>query len=83
MAKKNTVNLDDWYTNEQAVDRLSANSGRAIDKNYPRTLARYGKVRSLEIGARGKLYFKADIDGYVVSEKRGKKPALKKEESAA
>ncbi len=75
MSKKTMVNLEDWYTNEEAVKRLSENSGRPIDKNYPRTLARYGKIKSLDIGARGKLYLKTDVDGYVVSEKRGKKSA--------
>ncbi len=74
MKKKSVVNLDDWYTNEEAVKRLSKNSGRPIDKNYPRTLARYGKIASLDVGARGKLYLKKDIDSYVVSTKRGKKP---------
>jgi hypothetical protein len=68
------INLDDWYTAEQARDRLSQNSGREIDINYPRTLAKYGKVQTLDIGPRAKLYWKADIDGYVVETKRGRKP---------
>ena len=67
------INLDDWYTAEQARAKLSENSGREIDINYPRTLARYGKIRSLEI-ARSKLYFKADVEAYVVDTKRGRKP---------
>jgi len=75
MAKKK-IDLDEWYTNEEAVDQLSKNSGRPIDKNYPRTLARYGKVDSIEIGARGKLYRKIDIDQYVVGTTRGRKPSL-------
>ncbi len=74
MTKKH-INLDDWYTTEEATARLSANSGRQVDKNYPRTLARYGKIESLEIGARGKLYLKKDIDAYVVTTKRGRKKA--------
>jgi hypothetical protein len=72
MSKK--INLDDWYTAEQARARLSENSGREININYPRTLAKYGSVKTLEVGARGKLYWKADIDAYKVSGQRGRKP---------
>jgi len=68
------INLDDWYTNNQAVERLSQNSSRPIDKNYPRTLARYGKVETLDIGTGSKLYSKKDIDNYKVETKRGRKP---------
>ena len=68
------INLDDWYTNDQAVKRLSENAGRPIDRNYPRTLARYGKVKTLYIGTGSKLYKKKDIDNYVVSTTRGRKP---------
>ncbi len=74
MTKKKSINLDDWYTAEEARQRLSENSGREIDINYPRTLARYDKVETLDIGARGKLYLKKDIDTYVVTTKRGPKP---------
>lgn len=73
MTKKKSINLDDWYTAEEARQRLSENSGREIDINYPRTLARYGKVETLDIGARGKLYLKKDIDAYIVTTKRGPK----------
>ncbi|MDQ6661342.1 MAG: hypothetical protein M3Z24_10295 [Chloroflexota bacterium] len=76
------INLEDWYTNEEATRRLSENSGRPIDKNYPRTLARAKKIESLNVGARGKLYLKKDIDVYIVSEKRGRKSS-KKEKRAA
>lgn len=74
------INLDDWYTAEEAAKRLSENSGREIDINYPRTLARYGTVASLDIGSRGKLYSKKDIDAYVVGKRPGRK-SPKKEES--
>jgi hypothetical protein len=72
--EKREINLDEWYTNDQAVKRLSENSGRLIDRNYPRTLARYGKVETLDIGTGSKLYKKSDIDVYVVDTKRGRKP---------
>jgi hypothetical protein len=68
-----TINLDDWYRAEEAAKRLSENSGREIDINYPRSLASYGKIKSLDIGARGKLYLKTDVDAYVVNTKSGRK----------
>ncbi len=71
-AKK--VNLDDYYTAKEARDRLSENSGREIGIDYPRTLANKNKIRSLDIGARGKLYLKVDVDTYIVSTKRGRRP---------
>jgi hypothetical protein len=83
MSKEKVINLDDWYTTQEAAERLSENSGRPIDINYPRTLARYGKITSLDVGARGKLYLKKDVDGYVVSAKRGRKSSKKQEETAA
>jgi len=67
------INLDDWYTAEEAAKRLSENSGREIDVNYPRTLVRYSKITSIDIGKRGKLYLKKDIDAYKVDGKRGRK----------
>ena len=72
--KAKAINLDEWYTAEEAALVLSKNSGRTIDKAYPRTLARYSKIKSLDIGARGKLYWKADVDAYEVGTKRGPKP---------
>jgi len=77
------INLDDWYTNDQAVERLSQNAGRPIDRNYPRTLARYGKIETLDIGTGSKLYRKRDIDNYVVSTTRGRKPSKKEEPKEA
>ena len=73
--QKRQINLDEWYTNDQAVQKLSENAGRPVDRNYPRTLARYGKVETLDIGTGSKLYKKRDIDGYIVSDKRGRKAA--------
>jgi len=74
------VNLEDWYTAEEAAKKLSENAGRPIDINYPRSLARYGKVESITVGT-GKLYLKRDIDAYVVDTKRG--PKSKREKQAA
>lgn len=64
------INLDDYYTAEEATKRLSENAGREIDANYPRTLVRYGKIRAVNVG-KAKLYYKADVDHYVVSDHRG------------
>lgn len=75
MAHKRTINLDDYYDCAQAVARLSENAGRPVDKNYPRTLVAYKKVRSEHFGG-GTLYLKADIDAYVVSSKRGPRKAI-------
>ena len=76
MSKSKKIDLGDWYTAEEAQKRLSENAGREIDINYPRTLARYGKIESIEVGARGKLYRKRDIDAYVVGMKRGRKRTI-------
>jgi hypothetical protein len=73
MSKSSKIDLNDWYTTEEARKRLSENSGREIDSNYPRTLAKNGKITSLDIGSRGKLYLKRDVDAYVVSTQRGPK----------
>lgn len=80
-AKK--INLDDWYTTEQARVRLSANSSREIHSSYPRTLARYGRIRSLEISKRARLYSKEDVDAYVVDSQRGPKPKAGRERKQA
>lgn len=75
------INLEDWYTAKQAADRLSRNSGKKIGTDYPRKLAQYGKIRSFKIGDRASLYFKADIDPYIVEE-RGEKSARAKRQKA-
>jgi len=67
------INLDEWYTNDQAVQRLSENSGHPVNRNYPRSLARHNKITSFDIGTGSKLYLKADVDAYVVDTKRGPK----------
>ena len=67
------INLAEWYTNGEALERLSQNAGRKIDKNYPRTLARDGHIQTIALGTQ-RLYRKADVDRYVVSTKRGRRP---------
>ena len=75
------INLAEWYTASQAAERLSRNSGKAIKADYPRKLAQYGKVKTLKISERASLYWKADIDAYIVEE-RGEKSARAKRQNA-
>jgi len=75
------VNMADWYTAKEATERLKANSGREIPTSYPRTLAKYGKVRTYDISERMHLYLKADIDNYIV-EDRGEKSGRAKRQKA-
>ena len=76
-----TFNRAEWYTAIEAAERLTANSGRTIDPNYVRSLARYKRVRTLSLGTHANLYSKADIDNYVV-ESRGVKSARAKRQKA-
>ncbi len=81
MAKSRAaIRLEEWYTNAEAVDVLSKNAGRPINKMYPRTLARDGHIQTVALGTQ-RLYRKADVDAYVVSTKRGRKP--KSQEAAS
>lgn len=64
------INLDDYYTAKQAAARLTENSGHTIDADYPRSLARYKKVASVQMG-NAKLYLKKDIDAYQVKDRPG------------
>jgi hypothetical protein len=76
------INLEDWYSASEAADRLSRNSGKTISVDYARDLARQNKIKSVNIGARGKLYLKADVDAYIVEE-RGTKSGRAKRVAAA
>lgn len=71
------INLDEWYSATAAAERLSKNSGKTIVSSYPRKLAEYGKIRTLKVSDRNVLYWKQDIDNYVVEE-RGVKSARAK-----
>lgn len=68
-----TIDMRQWYTLDQALARLEANSGRPVNRDYPRTLVKYGRVRALELGKRARLYCREDIDAYCVEGKRGPK----------
>lgn len=75
------INLNEWYTASQAAERLSRNSGKPILTSYPRKLAQYGKIKSLKMGERNSLYWKADVDAYIV-EDRGEKSGRAKRQNA-
>jgi len=75
------VNLAEWYNAGEAAARLTANSGKEIKVSYVRTLARYKKVRTLNLSDRVHLYSRADIDNYVVEE-RGEKSGRAKRQQA-
>lgn len=79
--KPQIFNMNEWYSPTEAAQRLTANSGKEIDTSYVRTLARYGKVRFYKISARSSLYYKPDIDSYIV-EDRGEKSARAQRQKA-
>jgi hypothetical protein len=75
------INLSEWYSASAAAERLSRNSGKDIKPSYPRKLAEYGKIRSIKISDRSSLYYKPDVDSYIVEE-RGEKSGRAKRQSA-
>lgn len=73
------INRADWYNPAEAAERLSANSGRKIDTAYLRTLVRYGKIKTLKLGERASLYFKQDVDSYIVEGRGDKTNRIKRQ----
>ncbi len=59
-----------WLTAQEATSILSKNSGRDIPADYIRQLARLGKVRTRKYDGRTRQYLKADIENYVVKERK-------------
>jgi hypothetical protein len=76
-----SINLAEWYSASAAAERLSRNSGKDIKPSYPRKLAEYGKIRSIKISDRASLYYKPDVDNYIVEE-RGEKLGRSKRQNA-
>src|SRR5437899_3284377 len=76
-----SIHLNEWYSAAAAAERLSRNSGKEIKSSYPRKLAEYGKIRSMKISDRHRLYYKPDVDSYIVEE-RGEKSARAKRQAA-
>lgn len=63
------IDMHEWYTAPQALERLEANSGKKLDPGYPRLLGRIGKVEVKIISERIRLYRKRDIDAYIVEDR--------------
>lgn len=76
------ISMSDWYTASQAAERLTRNSGKKINPSYPRKLAEYNKVRTYALSSRNTLYYKPDIDSYIVEE-RGEKSGRAMRQKAA
>ncbi len=76
------LDMSQWYTAPQAIERLEANSGKKIDARYLRYLALNGKVEQYIISERVRLYSKKNIDDYVVEE-RGTKSGRAKRQKAS
>lgn len=76
------IDMNQWYTTLQALERLEANSGKKLDPNYPSWLARRGRVEQKVISQRIRLYKRTDIDAYVV-ETRGAKVARSQRQKAS
>lgn len=75
-------NPEEWYTPADAKERLKQNSGgKNIPESYIRSLVRKGVVKTLKLGPRYNLYWKATIDNYIV-EDRGQKAARAKKDKA-
>jgi hypothetical protein len=75
------IDLSQWYSAAAAADRLSRNSGKKVVVSYPRKLAQYGLIRSIRISERNRLYWKEDVDRYIVEE-RGEKAARTQRQNA-
>lgn len=75
------LNMSEWYTASQAAERLTRNSGKPIQASYPRKLAEYNKVKTYKLSDRNVLYWRADIDAYIVEE-RGEKSGRAKRQQA-
>lgn len=61
--------LDAWCTAGQAANILTINSGKEIKPDYLHKLGRLEKVRTKKLSQRTTLYYKPDVDAYVVEER--------------
>ncbi|GHO98341.1 hypothetical protein KSF_083890 [Reticulibacter mediterranei] len=58
--------FDDWINGRDAASILSQNSGHRVSADYVRLLSHSGKIRSIAIDGRTKLYCREDIERYTV-----------------
>ncbi len=62
--------IDTWYTAGIAALKITKNSGRKVSVSYISKLGALGKIRTQKLHERSILYYKPDVDVYVV-ETRG------------
>jgi hypothetical protein len=58
--------LDEWVNAHEAASILSKKSDHPISPDYVRLLSHLGKIRSIAIDGRTKLYCKEDAENYTV-----------------
>jgi hypothetical protein len=58
--------LDAWVNGRDAASILSQKSGHRVSPDYVRLLSHLGKIRSIAIDGRTKLYCREDIESYTV-----------------
>ena len=64
--------LEEWITSRDAAEILTENSGHQVSDSYVRLLGSKGKLETLRIDARTKLYKRSDVESYVVRQMRQK-----------
>ena len=74
------IDLEQYYTANEAATVLSKNSGKTIKPPYVRMLARYGKLTPKRINSRLNLYPKSEVDSYTVEDRgvRAAEAAIRK-----
>jgi hypothetical protein len=75
------LQLEDWYTVNEAARVLTKRSGRTVKGDYVNKLAKLGKIRAHKISERVTLYFKPDVDNYVVEARGAKSGRAKRQQT--
>lgn len=68
MARKEDT-LSDWISSKKAAEILTANSGHTVSVDYVRRLGNTGKIETVQIDERTKLYNRKGVEGYTVKER--------------
>lgn len=68
-----TRQAEEWIELPEATAIISANSGRAISRDYVRLLGKEGYLTIKAKDKRQKLFLKSDVQAYSVGQ-RGRKP---------
>jgi hypothetical protein len=61
--------LDEWINAHDVAEMMSQKSGHTISPDYVRLLSNTGKIRSIAIDGRTKLYCKVDVQNYTFRRK--------------